>query len=99
MEHRVREVLEEKLAVIFEEFGIDKTGDVLDSAQAGQIFDGLYVEAILNSEDVGTSVDKVITRLQDQVRNHRLALLQQKERAWSRRLSARFGPIRNRYPY
>ena len=36
VEHRVREVLEQKLAVIFEEFGIDKTGDVLDSAQAGQ---------------------------------------------------------------
>jgi len=35
VEHRVLEVLEEKLAVIFEEFGIDKTGDVLDSAQAG----------------------------------------------------------------
>ncbi|HDL86309.1 MAG TPA: helicase, partial [Candidatus Acetothermia bacterium] len=69
VEHRVREVLEEKLAIIFEEFGIDKTGDVLDSAQAGQIFDGLYVEAILNPDDVDTSVDKVITRLQEQARD------------------------------
>ena len=69
VEHRVREVLEEKLAVIFEEFGIDKTGDVLDSAQAGQIFDDLYVEAILNPDDVDTSVDKVITRLQEQARD------------------------------
>lgn len=69
VEHRVREVLEEKLAVIFEEFGIDKTGDVLDSAQAEQIFDDLYVEAILNPDDVDTSVDKVITRLQEQVRD------------------------------
>ncbi len=69
VEHRVREVLEEKLAVIFEEFGIDKTGDVLDSAQAGRIFDDLYVEAILNPDDVDTSVDKVITRLQEQARD------------------------------
>ena len=69
VEHRVQEVLEEKLAVIFEEFGIDKTGDVLDSAQAGQIFDGLYVEAILNPDDVDTTVDKVITRLQEQARD------------------------------
>jgi superfamily II DNA or RNA helicase len=69
VEHRVREVLEEKLAVIFEEFGIDKTGDVLDSAQAGQIFDDLYVDAILNPEEVDASVDKVITRLQEQTRN------------------------------
>ena len=69
VEHRVREVLEEKLAVIFEEFGIDKTGDVLDSAQAGQIFDGLYVEAILNPDDNNTSVDKVITGLQEHARD------------------------------
>lgn len=33
VEHRVHEVLEEKLAVIFEELGIDKTSDVLDSAE------------------------------------------------------------------
>jgi len=69
VEHRVREVLEKKLAVIFEEFGIDKTGDVLDSAQAGQIFDGLYVDAILNPDEVDTSVDNVITRLQEQARD------------------------------
>jgi len=50
VEHRVREVLEEKLAVIFEEFGIDKTGDVLDSAQAEKIFTDLYMEAILNPD-------------------------------------------------
>jgi len=69
VEHRVREVLEEKLAVIFEEFGIDKTGDVLDSAQAGQIFDDVYVEAILHPDEVDISVDKVITRLQEQARD------------------------------
>ncbi|MFO8089097.1 MAG: helicase-related protein [Desulfatiglandaceae bacterium] len=69
VEHRVLEVLEEKLAVIFEEFGIDKTGDVLDSAQAGQIFDDLYVDAILNPDDVDNSVNKVINRLQKQVRD------------------------------
>jgi superfamily II DNA or RNA helicase len=69
VEHRVREVLEEKLAVIFEEFGIDKTGDVLDSAQAGQIFDNLYVDAIINPDEVDASVEKVITRLQEQARD------------------------------
>ena len=69
VEHRVREVLEEKLAIIFEEFGIDKTGDVLDSAQAGQIFDDLHVEAILNPDEIDTSVDKVIAHLQGQARD------------------------------
>jgi superfamily II DNA or RNA helicase len=71
VEHRVREVLEQKLAVIFEEFGIDKTGDVLDSAQAGHMFDEMYVEAILNPEKVEESVESVVARLQEQVRNAR----------------------------
>ena len=71
VEHRVREVLEQKLAVIFEEFGIDKTGDVLDSAQAGHIFDEMYVEAILNPEKVEDSVESVVVRLQEQARDAR----------------------------
>ncbi len=71
VEHRVREVLEEKLAVIFEEFGIDKTGDVLDSAQAGQIFDDLYVEAILNPDVMETKVDEVLKSIKEQARESR----------------------------
>jgi superfamily II DNA or RNA helicase len=71
VEHRVREVLEQKLAVIFEEFGIDKTGDVLDSAQAGRMFDQMYVEAILNPEKVEDSVESVVTRLHEQAREAR----------------------------
>jgi superfamily II DNA or RNA helicase len=68
VEHRVREVLEQKLAVIFEEFGVDKTGDVLDSAQAGHLFDEMYVEAILNPEKVEESVENVVTRLEEHAR-------------------------------
>ena len=71
VEHRVREVLEQKLGVIFEEFGIDKTGDVLDSAQAGRMFDELYVEAILNPDKFEDSVDSVVTRFQEEVREAR----------------------------
>ncbi len=71
VEHRVREVLEQKLAVIFEEFGIDKTGDVLDSAQAGHMFDEMYVEAILNPEKMEDSVESVVARLQEQARDAR----------------------------
>ena len=71
VEHRVREVLEEKLAVIFEEFGIDKTGDVLDSAQAGQIFDELYVEAIIDPDKLETKVDEVLKSIQEQARESR----------------------------
>lgn len=66
VEHRVREVLEKKLAVIFDEFGIDKTGDVLDSAQAGHMFDEMYVNSILNPEKVEESVENVVSRLKEQ---------------------------------
>jgi superfamily II DNA or RNA helicase len=71
VEHRVREVLEQKLAKIFEEFGIDKTGDVLDSAQAGHMFDEMYVEAILNPEKLEDSVESIIACLQEQAREAR----------------------------
>lgn len=72
VEHRVREVLEQKLAVIFEEFGIDKTGDVLDSAQAGHMFDEMYVEAILNPEKLKESVESMVARLREQAREARI---------------------------
>ncbi len=71
VEHRVREVLEQKLAVIFEEFGIDKTGDVLDSAQAGHMFDEMYVDAILNPETLEKSVESVVAGLREQAREAR----------------------------
>lgn len=69
VEHRVREVLEQKLAVIFEEFGIDKTSDVLDSAEAGSMFDEMYLDAILNPDKVQESVDDVVAKLQEQARD------------------------------
>lgn len=71
VEHRVREVLEEKLAIIFAEFGIDKTGDVLDSAQAGQLFDEMYVETILHPDNIERTVDGVVARLHEQAQASR----------------------------
>ncbi len=68
VEHRVREVLEEKLTVILREFGIDKTGDVLDSAQAGKIFDDLYIEAMLHPEAIDATVDKIVDQIHEQVK-------------------------------
>jgi len=66
VEHRVREVLEEKLAIIFEELGIDKVGDVLDSADAGHVFDDLYVETILHPETLESSVENAVRRIRGQ---------------------------------
>ena len=73
VEYRVRAVLEQKLAVIFEEFGIDKTGDVLDSAQAGHMFNEMYVEAILNPGKLEDSVENLVDRLREQAREAQVA--------------------------
>lgn len=59
VEFRVREVLEQKLSVILEEFGVDKTSDVLDSAEAAHLFDNLYVEALLHPDRIPQSVEQV----------------------------------------
>lgn len=68
VEHRVREVLEEKLNIILEEFGVDKTGDVLDSAQAGQLFDELYTSAIQNPEAIDQEIAKALAELRVQAK-------------------------------
>ena len=66
VEFRVREVLEEKLAVIFDEFGIDKTGDVLDSAQAGELFEDVFAKAIMNPEDMENAIDKTVSTIRSE---------------------------------
>src|SRR5271165_4022075 len=66
VEFRVREVLEQKLAVILEEFGVDKTSDVLDSVEAAQIFDNLYVEALLHPDHLDASVVQVTEAIRSQ---------------------------------
>lgn len=74
VEYRVREVLEDKLAVIFEEFGVDKTGDVLDSADAGQLFDEVYVEAIRAPLDVEARVGFLVDKMREQAKDRENAV-------------------------
>jgi superfamily II DNA or RNA helicase len=71
VEHRVREVLEEKLAIILEEFGVDKAGDVLDSAESGRIYDELYLETILNPDDLDSTVGKAVAEIQNKLEESR----------------------------
>jgi len=67
VENRVREILERKLAVILEEFGVDKTGDVLDSAESAGIFEGAYVEAILDPEHLEECTTSMLSELESKV--------------------------------
>jgi len=69
VEHRVQEVLEEKLATILSEFGVDKTSDVLDSARAEADFDNLYMRAIANPEVIDEQVERLIQRIREEVQD------------------------------
>ncbi len=57
VEFHVREVLERKLAVILGELGIDKTSDVLDSAQAGEIFENAFAAAVMQPEHLEKTLE------------------------------------------
>jgi len=67
VEFRVREVLEQKLSVIFDQFGIDKTGDVLDSAQACELFEDMFTSAIINPDEIETSVQDTVDRIRNEI--------------------------------
>ena len=65
VEHRVRDVLEEKLQTILEEFGVDKTSDVLDSAEANHLFDELFMESLANPELMDQELAKALKAIQE----------------------------------
>ncbi|WP_222436134.1 DEAD/DEAH box helicase [Rubripirellula reticaptiva] len=65
VELRVHEVLEAKLKTIHAEFGVDKTGDVLDSAESGADFEKVFARAIVNPDDIEQNVDKLIMQVRE----------------------------------
>ena len=65
VELRVREVLEEKLERILEEFGVDKLADVLDSEEGGVDFDDLYVSAVLTPDEAEARAGKLADRVRE----------------------------------
>lgn len=67
VEFRVREVLEAKLAVIAEEFGVDKAADVMDSVEVEPIFDELFVHGLQDPASIAKECDAVINRVREKV--------------------------------
>ncbi|PHS59016.1 MAG: helicase, partial [Alcanivorax sp.] len=64
---RVRQVLEEKLEVIAQEFGVDKAADVIDSVEVEPIFDELFVHGLQNPSRIDQECDAVIDQVRDKV--------------------------------
>jgi superfamily II DNA or RNA helicase len=67
VEFRVREVLEQKLSTILQEFGIDKTGDVLDSAQAGELFENAFTNAIVHPDQIEKTVEETVQQIRNEL--------------------------------
>lgn len=69
VEYRVQEVLEEKLKVILDEFGVDKFGDVLDSGQAEVDFTKAYVASIMKPDNIEREVNALASELREKADN------------------------------
>ncbi|RQZ49994.1 DEAD/DEAH box helicase [Burkholderia sp. Bp9099] len=63
VEHRVRQVLEEKLQAIADEFGVDKAADVMDSAEVEPVFDELFVQSLQHPDAIERECDSVASQL------------------------------------
>jgi superfamily II DNA or RNA helicase len=70
VEYRVREVLEKKLAVIAEEFGVDKAADVMDSVEAEPLFDELFVNGLQNPDAIEADCETVVSQLRTAIAEH-----------------------------
>ena len=67
VEYRVREVLEAKLAIIAEEFGVDKAADVMDSVETEPLFDELFVQGLQNPDAIDSECDAVVSQLRSTI--------------------------------
>lgn len=71
VEMRVHEVLETKLKTILGEFGVDKTADVLDSAESGAEFEKVFANAIVQPNEIETNVDKLMLQVRERAEYER----------------------------
>ncbi|OON96453.1 MAG: helicase [Candidatus Epulonipiscium fishelsonii] len=69
VENRVREVLEEKLSVIFKEMGVDKYSDVLDSEIAEVDFTEVYMRSIAKPYKIDENLYPVESEMKKQLVN------------------------------
>lgn len=74
VELRVQEVIEEKLKVILNEFGVDKLEDVLDSEQGDVDFDRLYIDALRDPANAEAVAERFLEDLRRSVREAKAGL-------------------------
>lgn len=67
IESRVLEVIEEKLAIIFKETGIDKTNDVLETPLAGNLYEQMMAHVVMEDSEIDTEVERMLSSIQREV--------------------------------
>lgn len=65
VESRVRQVIEQKLAVILKDIGVDKLSDIIDSGDAEMAFDAVYKAAVQNENRIDEQIKNVEQVLRD----------------------------------
>lgn len=68
VERRVREVLQAKLSIILEEFGIDKANDILDSSFSGEMIEKMMTHVIMEDAELDREVDQTVKNLKDEMK-------------------------------
>lgn len=63
VEYRVRQVLEEKLEIIAQEFGVDKAAEVMDSVETAPLFDDVYVQGLRQPDGIEAACAEVVSHL------------------------------------
>lgn len=69
VEEHVREILENKLRIIKEQFGEDKFGDVLSTLQEDFNFNQLYFDAVINDELEEAKLDQIGEEMYNKAKN------------------------------
>lgn len=65
VEARLYDIWQVKLATILAEFGVDKTGDVLDSGVAGAEFERLARTALIAPDRLDTELSQILTEIRE----------------------------------
>lgn len=64
IESRVLEVIEEKLAIIFKETGIDKTNDVLETPLTGNLYEQMMAHVVMEDSEIEAEVERMLSSMQ-----------------------------------
>ena len=69
VEFRIRQVIEEKLKIVAEELGIDKTSDVLESSNNGNTFEKALSDSIMNPESADKFVNLAVSEIKTEIKS------------------------------